>query len=231
MFHFDPMYFLFLLPAIALAGWAQLRVRSTFNEAHQIAAASRLSGAQVAQQILAAEGISDVGIERAEGFLGDHYDPRHKVLRLSDDVYNGRSLAALGIAAHEVGHAVQHAQRYAPLVVRNAVVPMASFGSNASWFLLFLGAMMSSFNLILAGIFLYSTVVFFQLVNLPVEFDASSRARAILLRRGIVSPAEDKTVGKVLNAAAMTYVAATITAVLTLLYYLMRFGLLGDRER
>lgn len=228
--YFDFTYLLFMLPAMLFAGWAQLKVKSAFHDAHQVLAACRLSGAEVARRILEANGISKVGIERAQGFMGDHYDPKAKVLRLSDDVYSGRTLAALGVAAHEVGHAIQDAERYSPLVVRNAVVPVASIGSSMSWAVIFFGMLMSSMNLVLLGIGLFSIVVVFQLVNLPVEFDASKRAREILLSRGLVSPSEDKTVGKVLNAAAMTYVAATISSVLTLLYYLMRFGLIGGRD-
>ena len=170
-------------------------------------------------------GISDVAIEPVKSFLGDHYDPKRKVLKLSPDVYNGRSLASLGIAAHEVGHAIQDATSYGPLALRNGLVPMASIGSNMSILLiiggLFLSYMQRSIGegVAIAGLLLFGVVVIFQLINLPVEFNASSRARKILLSQGIVSQDEDAVVGKVLNAAAMTYVAATITAVMTMLYY------------
>ena len=230
-FGIDPLYIIMLLPAIIFAGWAQLKVKSAFAQGAEIRPASNMTGAEAAAQILKATGQNDVGIERAQGFLGDHYDPRKRVLRLSDDVYDGVSLSALGVAAHEAGHAIQDAEGYAPLVIRNSIVPVASIGSNLSWILLFGGAIFNMLNLILLGIILYSAVVFFQLVNLPVEFDASARAKRLLVEKGLISPDESKVVAKVLNAAALTYVAATITAVITLVYYLIRFGLIGgDRD-
>jgi Zn-dependent membrane protease YugP len=229
-FYFDPLYFIILAPGILLAGWASIKVKSTFAKASQIASRRGWTGAQIAQSILNAEGIRDVRIEPTQGYLSDHYDPRHKVLRLSPDVYQGRSLAAAGVAAHEVGHAIQHARAYAPLSVRNAIVPVAGFGSNASWFFIIGGAIMNYPSLILTGVILFSAVVLFQIVNLPVEFNASSRARQTLLMNGLTDEGEDRQIGKVLNAAAMTYVAATITAVLTLLYYLIRLGIIGGRD-
>jgi len=227
----DPMYIIIVGPAIILAMIAQGMVKSAYAKASRIRAGCGLSGAETAQRILNAYSINDVGIEPARGYLGDHYDSRKKMLRLSPDVYQGRSLASLGIAAHEVGHAIQDAQSYGPLVIRNGLVPMASIGSNlAIWLViggLILNYMQMAFGqtIALAGLVLFGAVVLFQLVNLPVEFNASSRARTILLEQGMVSPQENKTVGKVLNAAAMTYVAATITAIATLLYYaLLVFG-------
>ncbi|MFQ5495766.1 MAG: zinc metallopeptidase [Phycisphaerae bacterium] len=224
---FDPMYFVYVGPAILLAMWAQMKVKSAYRQAGRIPASSGLSGAQTAQRILNAFGIADVAIEPVKSFLGDHYDPKRKVLRLSPEVYNGRSLASLGIAAHEVGHAIQDARGYAPLAIRNGLVPTASVGSQLSMALIFGGLMLSYFSrgsgigqiLAAGGLGLFGVVVLFQLVNLPVEFNASSRARAILLDQGMVTVSEDKVVGKVLTAAAMTYVAATITAILTMLYY------------
>ncbi len=216
---FDPMYFVFIGPAILLAAWAQYRVKSAYARGSKHQARSGLSGAQTAQRILNAYGISDVAIEPVQSFLGDHYDPRKKVLRLSPDVYHGRSLASLGIAAHEVGHAIQHAHSYGPLALRSALVPMASVGSNLSIFLILGGFFLQMAGLAVAGIVLFGFVVLFQLINLPVEFNASSRARQILLNQGMVTAEEDLVVGKVLSAAAMTYVAATLTAILTLLYY------------
>jgi Zn-dependent membrane protease YugP len=227
---FDPMYFVYLAPAIVLGLWAQWKVKAAYAKAREVPVRSGLTGAQAASRILQAKGIHGVGIEPAHGFLGDHYDPRHKVLRLSPDVYNGRSLAAVGIAAHEAGHAVQDAYRYGPLALRNGIVPMANLGTNLGWILLIVGIFMQATGLILAGIALYSVVVLFQLINLPVEYNASSRARQLLLENGIVTTAEDGTVRKVLSAAALTYVAATVTAILTLLYFLMRSGLLGGRR-
>jgi Zn-dependent membrane protease YugP len=175
-------------------------------------------------------GVEGVQIEPVEGFLSDHYVPGEKVLRLSSEVYAGRSLAALGIAAHESGHAIQDASRYPLLVVRNFLVPIAGVGSSISWILILIGFMLASANLILVGIVAFSMVVIFQLVNLPVEFDASRRARMALLDGGLITREEDTIVAKVLNAAALTYVAGTLTSVLTLLYYLYRSGLLGGRR-
>lgn len=219
---FDPMYFLFLAPALLLAFWAQFRVKASYAEAQQIPAP--LSGAAAARHVLDSGGLRDVDIEMIPGELSDHYDPRHKVLRLSQEVYQSRSLAAVGIAAHEAGHALQDAHQYAPLVVRNIAVPMASFGSGISVFLLVIGFVLQFGALVWAGIALFSGFVFFQIVNLPVEFNASSRAKAQLVELGIVSPDQMVYVNRVLNAAAMTYVAATLQAILTLLYYIMRFG-------
>jgi Zn-dependent membrane protease YugP len=219
---FDPLYFLFIAPAFLLGLWAQMRIRSAYAQAQRMAAP--LSGAAAARHILDSAGLHDVEIEQVPGHLSDHYDPRHKVLRLSPEVYQSRSLAAVGIAAHESGHAMQDARAYAPLVVRNAAVPVAGFGSNAGIILVILGAIlhMNPF-LIWLGIGLFSAVVFFQLVNLPVEFNASSRAKAQLVALGIVPQQEMTYVNKVLNAAALTYVAATLQALLTLLYLLARF--------
>ncbi len=224
-YFFDPMYLVYVGPAILLALWAQMMVKSAYARAGRIPAKSGLSGAETAQRILNAYGIADVAIEPIKSFLGDHYDPRHKVLRLSPEVYHGRSLASLGIAAHEVGHAIQDARAYAPLALRNGLVPMASVGSNFAVLLVIGGIvltyMVGAFGQIIAaaGLGLFGVVVLFQLVNLPVEFNASSRAREILLSQGIVTAGENKLVAKVLNAAAMTYVAATITAIMQMLYF------------
>jgi Zn-dependent membrane protease YugP len=199
-------------------------------------ASTGITGAQTAYAILQAEGISDVGIEPIAGQLSDHYDPTTKTLRLSEGVYGSDSLAALGIAAHEVGHALQDAHRYPLMVLRGALVPMASFGSGMSWVVIMAGMFMLAMHLVLgkvvllAGIGLFSLTVLFQLVNLPVEFDASRRARIALVQHGLIAPDEDEVVKRVLDAAALTYVAATLTTVLTLLYYLWRSGLLGGRN-
>jgi Zn-dependent membrane protease YugP len=228
---FDPMYLLIMLPGTILAAWAQYKVTSAFNWAKQLAPASGASGAEAAAVILRQSGLRGVEIETADGYMSDHYDPKHKVLRLSPDVYEGHSLAALGVAAHEAGHAIQDAVGYPLLKMRNAIVPLASFGGNVSWILIMAGFFLQSFNLILAGIIAFSLTVIFQLINLPVEFDASRRAKAILLEMGLVQPQEAPAVRKVLSAAAMTYVAATLTAMLNLLYFLMRAGILGGRRR
>jgi Zn-dependent membrane protease YugP len=241
MFHFEPLYFIMLIPPTLLALWAQMRVKSNYAMARQYV--TRMTGAQAAARILRSHGIDDVGIERAQGFLSDHYDPRHKVLRLSPDVYSGSDLAAVGIAAHEVGHAIQDQYRYAPLTMRNAIVPLAGIGSNLSIFIFFIGMFTQSppdrFGnvtwglgqyLMLAAIILFSAVVLFQLINLPVEYDASRRARQTLVSEGIIAPAEEPIVGKVLSAAALTYVAATLSAILYLAYLILRSGLLGGRR-
>ncbi len=225
---FDPMYFLFVGPAILLGIYAQWKVSSAYRKGREIRASSGLTGAQAAAEILSQSGVRGVHVEEVEGVLSDHYDPRSRTLRLSHDVYNGRSLAALGIAAHEAGHALQHGQGYLPLKLRNGIVPLAALGGNLSWVLIMIGVFMMSAKLLLAGIVLFSGTVVFQLVNLPVEFDASRRARDLLQRLGLVGGAgEDREVGRVLNAAALTYVAGTLTSVLTLAYYLMHYFALG----
>ncbi|MEK6798544.1 MAG: zinc metallopeptidase [Planctomycetota bacterium] len=224
LFYWDTRYFLYIAPAILLAVWAQGRVSRAYALAGRFTSRSGLSGAEAAQRILNVYGITDVAIEPVTTFLGDHYDPKRKVLRLSPDVYHGTSLASVGIAAHEVGHALQDATSYGPLAIRNGLVPMAAIGSSVSIALIVLGLILGSALpalgvLALVGLGLYGAVVLFQLVNLPVEFDASARARAILVNQGMVSADEDRIVGKVLSAAALTYVAATLTAILHLLYY------------
>ena len=224
---FDPIYFVAIAPALILGIWAQMRVKSTYARAQKMAAP--LSGAAAARHILDSAGLQDVDIEQVPGRLSDHYDPRHKVLRLSQEVFQSRTLAAVGIAAHEAGHAIQDARAYAPLVIRNAAVPIAGFGSNASIFLILIGAFIPAVSfLIMVGIALFGCFVFFQVVNLPVEFDASTRAKAQLVQLGIINPEQLVYVNKVLSAAAWTYVAATLQAVMILLYYLLRFA--GGRD-
>jgi Zn-dependent membrane protease YugP len=236
---FDPMYFLIMLPGIALAAWAQWRVSSAFAQGSRIAPHSGLSGAEAAHEVMRAGGVEGVGIEPVGGQLSDHYDPREKVLRLSEPVYAERSLAAVGVAAHEAGHAIQDARHYSPLVIRNLMVPVANFGSQAAIMIIFLGFILAgvvhAFVLgkwaVYAGIALFAVVVLFQLVNLPVEFDASRRARIMLQETGVVTPDEDRTVKKVLNAAALTYVAATLSAMLNLAYYvLVALSMFGGRR-
>lgn len=221
---FDPLYLIMMLPAFALAMWAQHRVKSAFNEASQVPA--RLSGAAAARHILDSAGLHDVGIEQTHGHLTDHYDPRHNVLRLSDHVYSGHSQAAVGIAAHEAGHAIQKARNYLPLVLRNLAVPAASFGSRSAMLIFIAGMFFASAPigglLMNIGLVLFGAVVVFQVVNLPVEFDASNRAKAELVSLDIVPQAEMGYVNKVLNAAALTYVAATLQAILTFVYLFLR---------
>jgi Zn-dependent membrane protease YugP len=236
---FDPMYLLFLAPGILLAMWAQWRVQSAYAKASEIPARSGYTGAQAADALLRAAGVQGVEIEPVGGVLSDHYVPKQKILRLSAPVYNGRSLAALGIAAHESGHAMQEASRYSLLGLRNFLVPAAGIGSQFSWIVLMVGFALGSMTtwhsaaafLVNLGIFLFSGVVLFQLVNLPVEFDASRRARVALLEADLVTPDEDVTVKRVLDAAALTYVAATLTSLLTLLYFLYRAGFFGGSRR
>jgi Zn-dependent membrane protease YugP len=226
----DPLYFVFLAPGILLALWAQFRIQGAYARAREIPARSGYTGADAAEGVLHNGRAAGVRIEPTEGFLSDHYVPGQRVLRLSREVYAGRSLASLGIAAHEAGHAIQDARGYPLLVVRNLLVPLANFGGGVSWILIMFGFVLSSLALVKVGIAAFATTVLFQLVNLPVEFDASRRARQALLEGGMVTPAEDAEVKRVLNAAALTYVAATLTSVLTLLYFLFRAGLLGGRD-
>lgn len=226
MFIFNIWYFIIIGPALLLGMWAQYKVRSTYGQALRMPAS--LSGAAAARHILDSAGLSNVDIEMTGGTLSDHYDPRHKVLRLSPDVYNGRSLAAVGIAAHEAGHAIQDSRQYVPLVVRNLAVPVAGFGSNFGLIMFMIGLLFTIPLLTWAGVALFAGIVFFQLVNLPVEFNASNRAKAQLVSLGIVPADEMVPVNRVLNAAAMTYLAATLQAILTLLYLLMMAS--GQRD-
>lgn len=226
---FDPLYFLILSPALLLMLWAQWRVRSTYAAAMEVDA--RLSGAAAARHLLDDAGLHDVGIEETEGMLSDHYDPTQRVLRLSHEVYHSRSAAAVGIAAHEAGHALQHATGYAPLTIRNAAVPAAMYGPTLSIILLMIGAVMHSAPLVLFGLLAFGGIVFFQLVNLPVEFDASHRAKRMLTEYGIVDGEGAIAVRSVLNAAGWTYVAGTLQSLMTLLYYVLRFGgILSSRD-
>ena len=223
---FDPMYFVFIAPALLLAFWAQWRTKSAYAKASHEPA--RLSGAAAARHLLDSAGLQNVAIEPIAGELTDHYDPRAKVLRLSEGVYGQRTMAAVGIAAHEAGHALQDAKNYAPLVIRNAAVPAANFGSGLGVWMIIGGAVLSLPGLIWAGIIGFGAVAFFQLVNLPVEFDASNRAKRQLVDHGIVDAGEMTHVNRVLNAAAWTYVAATLQAVMILLYYVWRYA--GSRD-
>lgn len=227
MYFFDPMFFLIIAPALLLALVAQYMVKSAYSQMSQVPA--RMTGYEAARRILDAYRLHDVEIEQVPGELSDHYDPSAKVLRLSPSVYGGSSMASVGIAAHEVGHAIQDAKRYAPLVIRNLAVPAASFGSGIGTILLMIGfGMMGAAPVFgkyiaIAGMVGFGATVFFQLINLPVEFDASARAKTELVNLGIISGPELPYVSKVLNAAALTYVAATLQAVLTLAYYVFRF--------
>ncbi len=230
MFFFDPTYLLFILPGLGLSLWASFRTKSTFKKYSRVPAATGYSGAQAAQVLLDRAGLHNVSVTRTHGFLSDHYNPVTKTLALSENVYDSRSVAAIGVATHEAGHAIQHAQRYAPLWLRSTLVPTASIGSSVGYIVMMLGLFMSSSNMVLVGAVLFSMVLLFQIVTLPVEFDASRRAKQLVVAEGIVSPNEREGVDKVLNAAALTYVAAAVSTLLTLLYFLMRAGFLGGSD-
>lgn len=226
--YFDPMYLLFVGPAMLLAMFAQWRVSSTFNYGMQLRAP--MSGAAAARYILDAAGLQSVPVEETHGHLSDHYDPRDRVVRLSTAVYRTPSLAAVGIAAHEVGHAMQHAFGYLPLALRNAAVPAATWGPNIAMGLFLLGFLLAKPAFVLAGIICFSTVLIFQVINLPVEFDASSRAKRLLQEMNIVNREEGYVVSKVLNAAALTYVAGTLQSLMQVLYYVMIYSRMLPRS-
>ena len=227
---FDPMYFLFIVPGLALSIWASARVKSAFNKYTKVRSMRGFTGAEAAQELLRGAGITDVRIVRSHGVLSDHYNPITKTLALSEPVYNSDSIAAVGVATHEAGHAIQHARHYAPLWVRSALVPTASIGSSIGYFVMLIGLFMASTNMVLVGAILFSAVLLFQVVTLPVEFNASSRAKALVVEHGIVTLQEREGINKVLNAAALTYVAAAVSTLLTLLYFLWRSGLIGGRR-
>ena len=210
--YFDPTMIM-LVPALIISFMAQSKINSTYNRYSRERNRNGYTGMQVARMILDGAGLYDVPIEMVNSRLGDHYDPSSRVLRLSPDVYNNASIAAAGIAAHEVGHAIQHAEAYKPIKLRNAIVSVVNFSSNISWIVFFVGLLMGLKSLTMLGIILFSAAVIFQLVTLPVEFDASMRAVRILDNKNILYEDEVKKAGKVLKAAAMTYVAATLMAV------------------
>ncbi len=226
----DPIYLVVAIPGMLFAMWASWRVNANFTKYSQVPASSGLTGAQAAAEVMRHGGVTDVEIVNVPGVLTDHYDPQHKRLALSDATYSQRSVAAVGVAAHEAGHALQHAQGYAPMNVRQVLVGPASFGSNAGIWIVVIGALMHSALLVKVGILLFGAVVLFQLVTLPVEFDASFRAKRILVEAGIVSREEREGVDKVLNAAGWTYVAAAASSVMTLLYYAWRYLGLGSSD-
>ena len=223
MFVFDPLYVLVvMLPGMLISGAASLAVRAAFNRYSQVAARRGITGAQAAQILLQRAGIDDVPIVPTHGDLSDHYNPSNRQLALSENVYNSSSVAAIGIACHEAGHAIQHAEKYAFLGMRTALVPLAGIGSSLGYLVMLVGLLMSMTPLLLVGAALFSLVLLFQVITLPVEFDASSRAKHLVLEAGIVDPDERKGIDRVLNAAALTYVAAVISSMLTLLYFFMR---------
>ena len=229
MFFYD-WTILIVLPGLILALIAQAGVSGTFAKFQRVPARIGLTGAMLARRMLDSRGLNDIPIERVSGKLADHYDPSQRVLRLSDGVYDSTSIAALGVAAHETGHALQHQEQYAPLTLRTAIVPMVGFGSNLSWPIFLVGLIFSWEPLLLAGIILFALAVLFSLITLPVEFNASSRALAALSSGGYLDSEEMAGANKVLRAAAMTYVAAAIGAILQLIRLLLLAGVGRRRD-
>ncbi len=228
---FDPMYMLFVaLPTLVLSVGASMMTKSAFNKYSRQRASTGMTGAEAARQMLARAGVHDVEVVATRGYLSDHYNPMNKTLALSEAVYSKPSVAAIGVACHEAGHAIQHAHNYAPLWLRSTLVPVAGIGSNLGMWVMIAGIFLQLPGLIGIGALLFSAVVLFQIVTLPVEFDASARAKKLAFEYGLVSAQERRGVSKVLNAAAMTYVAAAASSILTLLYYLWRAGLLGGNR-
>ncbi|MFN4223949.1 MAG: zinc metallopeptidase [Fervidobacterium nodosum] len=220
MLFYDPTFIL-LIPALLLALWAQIMVQSNFSKYSNVRSRIGMTGSELARFILDSAGLYDVRIESIPGTLTDHYDPRAKVVRLSQATYNSDSVAALGVVAHEIGHAIQHANHYVPLVVRNAIAPVASFSSNLAWIFFIIGIFTGAMGLAQFGILLFLAVVLFSIITLPVEFNASSRALKILERNLLMSKDELKGVKAVLSAAAMTYVADTLMAIMQLIRMLL----------
>ncbi len=226
----DPVYWMFIIPCMIFAGIATAKTKGTFNKYAKVASSSRMTGAQAARQMLDRSGLQDVAINRTRGFLSDHYNPANRTLNLSPDVYDAQSLSAIGVACHEAGHALQHAHGYVPLQIRSAMVPVTQFSSWGAYVFIFLGMFIQSMGMIKLGVILFGIGFFFSVVTLPVEWDASARAKRQMVSDGIVQPSEAADAGKVLDAAFLTYVASAVTALMTLLYYLMRSGLLGGRD-
>jgi len=227
---FDPVYFVFALPALAFVMWAQYRVRSTYAKMSQMPTMNRLSGFQVARILLDDAGLENVQIERIPGDLSDNYDPSEKVLRLSEGVYSGRSIASAGIVAHECGHALQDKVGYAPLKLRSRIVPVANIGSNLGYLVFIAGFFLAFKPLALVGIVMFSTAAIFALITLPVELDASNRALKLLRVRNVLVGNEIGDAERVLRAAALTYVAALAQVLATLLYLVFRFSSMNSRD-
>jgi uncharacterized protein len=223
---FDPLYFVFMIPGIILALWAQSKVKGSFEKYSKVHNSANLTGAQAARRVLDNEGLYNVPIEATRGVLSDHYDPRKRTLYLSEAVYGVPSVSAAAVAAHEAGHAIQHARAYAPLKARTAIVPVVSIGSNLGFIILFIGLLLQNLTVGWIGVALFATATIFALITLPVEFDASRRAKVALVRAGVVDGgvaggSESQGVDRVLDAAAWTYIAGFISSLLTLLYYVM----------
>jgi Zn-dependent membrane protease YugP len=222
VFFFNPLYLIFALPALLLGLYAQFKVRSAYGQYSRVRTATGATGAKAARRILDSNGLQHVMVEKTNGFLSDHYDPRSKTLRLSPEVYESPSLASVGVAAHESGHALQDARHYAPLKLRTAMVPAVQIGSWLGPIIFMVGLFMSGVagdTIAWAGLLIFGATALFALVTLPVEFDASRRAKQLLVSEGIVAPQEMRGVNSVLDAAALTYVAAALQAIMTLLYY------------
>lgn len=213
--------FIILIPALIISAWAQMKVKSTFDRYSRVRSINGYTGAQVARMLLDAEGLYDVPVQQISGRLSDHYDPRERVMRLSREVFSSTSIAAIGVAAHETGHAIQHQRHYAPLQIRSAIVPVVNLSSNASWVIFLLGFILGLPSLINLGVYLFGAVVIFQLITLPVEFDASNRALKIVGERGILYGDEIKGAKSVLSAAALTYVAAALMSISQLIRLLV----------
>jgi Zn-dependent membrane protease YugP len=222
MWFFDPRYLLFVGPGLILAALASWYVRSTFRRYAEVPLQRGLSGAEAADAVLRSAGVTGVRIEPTQGFLSDHYDPSEKVLRLSADVYSGRSVSAAGVAAHEAGHAIQHARRYGLMSVRQALVMPARIGSQLSYIAIIAGLLLHVIGIAWLGVFLFSAIFLFELVTLPVELDASRRAKERLAATGLTTTADAEGVARVLRAAAFTYVAALVTTALQMLYFISR---------
>lgn len=231
MMMFDPLYMLMMLPALALAGIASVMVKVTFGKYSKVRSYSGMTGAQAAERMMRSNGVFDVTVEQTTGFLSDHYDPTKKVLRLSPGVYQSNSLSAIGVACHEAGHALQHAAQYAPLMIRASLVPVTQFSSNFAIWVFFAGLIFRMQPLLYAGCILFALAFLFAIVTLPVEWDASARAKQHMVASGIVSPGQERDAGRVLNAAFLTYLAAAVSSLMTLLYYLMKAGIIGGGSR
>ncbi|MBO7217683.1 MAG: zinc metallopeptidase [Clostridia bacterium] len=219
---FDIYYLIFILPAVIISLIAQVKVKSTFSKYSKVEAA--ITGAEAARRVLSSHGVTNVTIERVSGNLTDHFDPRTNVIRLSESVYNARTVAAVGVAAHEAGHAVQYAENYTPIVIRNKIVPLVNFASRSSWFILILGVALSIEPLLWAGIALFALTTLFHLITLPVEFNASRRAIETIEGQYMLGDNEANGAKRVLSAAAMTYVAALLVSLAQLLRFIMIFG-------
>ncbi|MBQ7652740.1 MAG: zinc metallopeptidase [Victivallales bacterium] len=220
--YFDPLYIVFMIPGVILSLLATLYVKSTFAKYAKVRNSTGLTGAQAAYQMLRAAGVNNVRIETTSGFLSDHYDPSSKTLRLSPETYGEDSIAAVGVACHEAGHALQHAQGYLWLGLRSALVPAVNIGSNFSYIVFFLGYLFQSTALLYVGCGLFALAVLFSIVTLPVEWDASARAKAVIHRSMLLNPRETSAAASVLNAAFMTYVASAVSSLLVLIYYILR---------